>query len=99
MNLYKDGEFVVTFKGSRDHDRIADFLKEHTSVTLSVTPPEPVAPPPPPPPPEPIVEDPVVPEEPVLVYNPTGEVVKLTPATFTDATKEGNVFVKFFAPW
>lgn len=94
INLYKDGVFVETFKGSRDHDRIADFLKTHTSVTLPITPPESAAPPAPP-----IVEEPEIPEEPAIVYNPIGQVLKLTPETFSALAKEGNIFVKFFAPW
>lgn len=94
INLYKDGVFIETFKGSRDHNRIADFLKTHTSVSLPVTPPEPAAPHAPP-----VVEEPVIPEEPAIVYNPTGQVLKLTLETFSAVAKEGNVFVKFFAPW
>ncbi|EIM85449.1 thioredoxin-domain-containing protein [Stereum hirsutum FP-91666 SS1] len=94
INLYKDGVLVETFKGSRDHDRIADFLKTHTSVTLPITPPESAAPPAPP-----VVEEPEIPEEPAIVYNPIGQVLKLTPETFSTLAKEGNMFVKFFAPW
>jgi len=29
MNLYKDGEFVETFKGSREIGKLQDFLKKH----------------------------------------------------------------------
>lgn len=91
MNLYHDGVFQVTFAGARSHERIADFINEHTGVSE----PSPSAPPPPPPPSEVKLQT----QTSISERNPHGEVLALTPETFPSVVAGGDVFVKFFAPW
>jgi len=87
MNLYVDGEHKAKFKGSRSHERIVKFIKQHTGVSepsRSAPPPE-------------------LPEHDLQTShserNPHGEVLALTPETFSSVIAGGDVFVKFFAPW
>lgn len=87
MNLYHDGVFQITFQGARSHELIVNFIKEHTGVSESSR----SAPPP------------ELPEHdlqtPHSQRNPHGEVLTLTPETFPNVVVDGDVFVKFFAPW
>lgn len=100
MNLYRDGQFVETFKKAREFELLTGFISDHVHPE-----PEPIpAPPPPPVVPDPsattkqlIAEAFKLPEE--KIYNPSGNVVSLTDKTFSDGISDGHVFVKFFAPW
>ncbi|KAI0269411.1 thioredoxin-domain-containing protein [Gloeopeniophorella convolvens] len=87
MNLYHDGAFKITFNGARSHERLVEFLKEQTGVS------EPVRQAPPP---ELLEHDMQTPH---AERNPHGEVLALTPETFQSVIADGDVFVKFFAPW
>ena len=87
MNLYHDGVFKVQFKGARVYERLIDFLETHTGVSgpsFNEPPPE-------------------LPEQelqmPSVDRNPHGEVLALTPDSFPYVITDGDVFVKFFAPW
>jgi hypothetical protein len=87
MNLYHDGAYQTTFEGVRSHERIVDFIEEWTAVSESSD----DAPPP------------ELPEQDLQTLNsdrnPHGEVLALNPETFPVVVADGNVFVKFFAPW
>ncbi|KAI0250506.1 thioredoxin-domain-containing protein [Lactifluus subvellereus] len=87
MNLYRDGTLQATFVGLRSHERIVDFIEEHTGVS------EPSRSAPPPELPEHDLQTPH------SGRNPHGEVLALTPETFPSVVTDGDVFVKFFAPW
>jgi thiol-disulfide isomerase/thioredoxin len=87
MNLYHDGVFQITFEGVRSHERIVNFIKEHTGVS------EPSRDVPPPELPENDLQTPHNDK------NPHGEVLALNPETFPSVVANGNVFIKFFAPW
>jgi hypothetical protein len=87
MQLYHDGALQVTFDGVRNHERIVHFIEEHTGASKpsdSVPPPE-------------------VPEHDLQTShnerNPHGEVLALTPESFPSVVADGDVFIKFFAPW
>ena len=90
MNLYHDGVFQAKFKGARVYERLIDFIEKQTGV------PGPSFDAPP-------LEPPELPEHelkiPPVERNPRGEVLALTPETFPNVTADGDVFVKFFAPW
>lgn len=94
MNLYKDGQFVETFKQGRDLDILQKYLADHAEPTTPLSPPVPE-----------ITngakteEVPVVPAVPAKVYNPSGSVTVLNEKTFADAIQEGHVFIKYYAPW
>jgi hypothetical protein len=91
MNMYLDGVYKAQFKGARVYERLVEFLEEHTGVpapSFDIPAPEP----------------PELPEKelqipPVVERNPHGEVLALTPETFPNVIADGDVFVKFFAPW
>lgn len=87
MNLYRDGTLQATFEGLRSHERIVNFIKEHTGVS------EPSRSAPPPELPEHDLQTPHTGQ------NPHGEVLALTPETFPSVVADGDVFIKFFAPW
>ncbi|KAH8999546.1 thioredoxin-domain-containing protein [Lactarius akahatsu] len=87
MNLYHDGVFQAAFDGARSYERIVDFIKERTGVSG----PSLIAPLP-----ELSKQEPEIPHN---ERNPHGEVLALTPETFPNVTADGDVFVKFFAPW
>jgi thiol-disulfide isomerase/thioredoxin len=89
MNLYHDGALRVTFTGMRNYDGIVNFIKEHTGVSD----PSRSAPLPEVPEPEHDLQSPHG------ERNPHGEVLALTPETFPSVVANGDVFVKFFAPW
>ncbi|KAH9065077.1 thioredoxin-domain-containing protein [Lactarius deliciosus] len=87
MNLYHDGVLQAVFDGARSYERIINFIKERTGVSG----PSLIAP---------------LPElskqEPEILHderNPHGEVLALTTETFPNVVADGDVFVKFFAPW
>ena len=80
---------VARFSGSRSRERLTAFIADHTSVKLSAPRAEPVEPAPE------VHKD----EPPRIDPNPRGEVLSLSLQNFKAVVKEGNVFVKFFAPW
>ncbi|KAH9986801.1 thioredoxin-domain-containing protein [Russula vinacea] len=87
MQLYHDGVLQVTFEGARTYERVMLFIEEHTGASkpsYSVPPPE-------------------LPEHDVQTLhnerNPHGEVLTLTPDSFASVVADGDVFIKFFAPW
>jgi hypothetical protein len=87
MNLYHDGTFQATFEGERSHERVMYFITQHTGVSgPSRSPPQPELP----------EYDLEIPHS---GRNPHGEVLALTPETFPSVIADGDVFVKFFAPW
>ena len=86
MNLYKQGEFITKFKGSREWDLLTAFIDEHAEPTGSEA--SPIEPPSQP-----------EPESPKPVYNTDGQVLSLNPTSLETIVNEGPVFVKFFAPW
>lgn len=105
MNLYRDGQFVDTYKKARDFELITAYLDEHIEPKETSTP-EPTPTPVPSPPvvsvPTPdtrelIAETFKLPDE--KTYNSAGNVVILNEKSFTDTVAEGHVFVKFYAPW
>ncbi|KIK54363.1 hypothetical protein GYMLUDRAFT_48733 [Collybiopsis luxurians FD-317 M1] len=83
MNIYKDGEFVETFKGARELPRLTEFLKRHAPVTPTE---------------EPEDEETEL-ETPGTNPNPTGSVIVLDDSNFDNVLSEGPAFVKFYAPW
>ncbi|KAJ3713890.1 thioredoxin-like protein [Lentinula raphanica] len=85
LNLYNNGEFVETFKGGRDLDRLTEFVKRHA--------------PPPPSEVQPAVD--TVEDEVSSGPTPnlSGSVLVLNDSNFQSALQEGPAFVKFFAPW
>ncbi|KAI0052647.1 thioredoxin-domain-containing protein [Auriscalpium vulgare] len=93
MNLYQDGTLLQVFHGSRSRERITAFISEHTTVTpqsrVSSSSDETNS------------HDLKSPHSdvPVVADNPNGEVLVLTQETFSGAVAQGNIFVKFFAPW
>ena len=99
MNLYRNGQFVETFRDSREHDILTDYLNAHA---------EPRSPPPTTTPSaEPITAEVAQPENDPLVAefvshedaNPDGVVVALDEKNYQATIDKGHVFVKFFAPW
>jgi hypothetical protein len=87
MQLYHDGALQVTFEGVRDYERLIRFIEEHTGVSK----------------PSDSAASSELPESDLQTThnerNPHGEVLALTPETFTGVVAGGDVFVKFFAPW
>ncbi|KAI0029678.1 thioredoxin-domain-containing protein [Vararia minispora EC-137] len=83
MNMYKDGKGIGKFEGARTRARLDDYITDKTSVSLRAAIP---------------AQD--ASAAPTLVdLNPLGEVLSLDEKTFARAVQEGNMFVKFFAPW
>ena len=91
MHIYHDGVYKAEFKGARVYERLVDFLELHTGVPLP-----PFDSPPPEPPEQELQLPPVIPP---VDRNPLGEVLALTSETFPNVIADGDVFVKFFAPW
>ena len=113
MNLYKDGQFVKTYRKDRELNLLIEFLDGYAEQTgsaegLAVVPPTDV-------PADAAVASPnadkavkPTPTPPPAVRvqnqsrtnaNPKGEVVVLNPATFDSFLAQGPAFVKFYAPW
>jgi thioredoxin domain-containing protein 5 len=84
MNLYKDGEFVETFKQSREIEVLREYVAKHARKQA---------------PPPPIVEDTIEISIPHEVYNPNGEVAVLNDKNFDETLRKGHIFVKYYAPW
>lgn len=87
MNLYHDGVFKAEFDGVRVYERLVEFIEKQTGVpepSLSAPPPE--------------LSGHEL-QTSLVERNPHGEVLALTPETFPSVIADGDVFVKFFAPW
>jgi len=88
--MFEDGKKVGEFKGARELDDLKKFMKQHVKEDVVLAPP-PVKPP------TPAKKTPKVQAKPVV--NLQGEVLALTPDTFSSTLAKGPAFVKFFAPW
>jgi hypothetical protein len=85
MNLYRDGQYVEHYKGSRDLHLLQEYISKHArptaafsfTVTPTSTPSTSTA---------------------TRHANPLGTVLILDTETF-NTVREGPVFIKFFAPW
>ncbi|KZP14103.1 thioredoxin-domain-containing protein [Athelia psychrophila] len=97
INLWKNGEFVETYEGSRELELLQVYIEKHAeSSTPKVAPTstEPAA-----------VVAPTKAVEVLHVQTPragvntAGTVLKLDPTNFKDVLAEGPTFIKFFAPW
>ncbi|KAH9483160.1 Thioredoxin domain-containing protein 5 [Psilocybe cubensis] len=96
--MFHDGKIVDQFKKARELEDLKAFMKRHVKAAAP--------PPPPPPPPVAPVQPPAaeaVKQPPAVTLNPNinpnGEVLSLTPSSFTSIMATGPTFVKFFAPW
>ncbi|TFK56291.1 thioredoxin-domain-containing protein [Heliocybe sulcata] len=101
INLYKDGQFVGTYKQARSIELLEEFIEKHaepTGTSVSTAPATTTASEA-----ETLTSSAaaVATSPPVLMRspNPRGSVLSLNGNTFQDAIKDGPVFVKFFAPW
>jgi hypothetical protein len=103
MNLYKYGEYVEKFTGSREWERLVNFIEghrekisdgEHVESVNEAADPQVVHP-----------ESAKTEENrhqehrPASSRNKDGLVVSLNPSNFLEVLNEGPVFIKFFAPW
>lgn len=90
INLYRDGEFVEKYKGSRDYDLLVSYIGKHAKPTGIIVD-------------EAVPTTTVVPALHVqttrAVPNPSGTVVSLDDKTFDTVINQAPTFVKFFAPW
>lgn len=97
INLWKNGEFVETYDGDRDLEKLQVYIEKHAeSSTPKVAPTstEPTA----------VVVSTKAAEvlhiqTPRAGVNTAGAVLKLDPTNFKDVLAEGPTFIKFFAPW
>jgi len=90
MNIYRNGEFQVRFKGTRDLERLVPFVEEYAQpVTPRLSHDEAEA-----------TETQASPQVPLRkLPNPTGAVQSLGPENFFQSINDGPIFIKFFAPW
>lgn len=95
MNLYRNGDFVETFRGSREHFILTQYLAKHAERDEPL--PDPAkgtdkqA--------EKTSSEEIHRPSPESNPNPNGMVIALDSSTFNAALNEGPVFVKFYAPW
>ncbi|KDQ65138.1 hypothetical protein JAAARDRAFT_43901 [Jaapia argillacea MUCL 33604] len=85
MNLYRNGEYVETYKKPRSFEQLTAYLAKHA---------EPSTPPP-------VIQENPREEEPVppAIVNPSGTVLVLDETSFPQVVAQGPIFIKFFAPW
>ena len=99
MNLYRNGEFVETFRQSREHDILTNYLVSHAEPrnppAAESTPEDNVAVDPIEPENDPLVEEYVSRQD----MNPQGLVLSLDEKNYQQTVDNGHVFIKFFAPW
>lgn len=112
MNLYRDGQFLETYREARSYDLLTFYISKHAEPTSLPTLPEttedPIVAPIITAAPEPEVQFEVQQQQqrenhqasvPAKDLNVDGKVLALDDKTFRDAVNEGHVFVKFYAPW
>jgi thioredoxin domain-containing protein 5 len=87
MNLYKDGQFIETWKQPRDIDKLREYLTKHAERSQVPDTAPPAA--------DVLLEQPESDKE----HNPTGKVIVLNEKNFEQTIKDGHVFVKYYAPW
>jgi thioredoxin domain-containing protein 5 len=87
MNLYKNGEFVETWRKARDYDALLAYLRKNSEPASGVIPPSHHD------------EDDDLFIASGVDYNPKGEVLSLNSKNFYGYLTEGPIFIKFFAPW
>ncbi|KAH9927854.1 thioredoxin-domain-containing protein [Amylocystis lapponica] len=100
MNLYRDGQFLETFHGSRELELLTAYLAEHAQPTSLPSHPTETAS-------AQVLEENVAIDASVVRavesqtedINPDGSVLVLGEKTFQQVVDQGKVFVKFFAPW
>lgn len=99
INLYRNGDLVETYSGTRDLDKLQEYVEKHAEPTT----PKPVATSTAPP----IVVAPTATKAVEVLHvqtpradvNTAGAVLPLNPNNFQEVLAQGPVFVKFFAPW
>lgn len=99
LNLWRNGEFVETYEGSRDLEVLQEYIEKHaksttpkiapTSTELAVV----VAPT------STKAAEVLHIQTPRADVNAAGTVLKLDPTNFNEVLAQGPVFIKFFAPW
>ncbi|OBZ66615.1 Thioredoxin domain-containing protein 5 [Grifola frondosa] len=96
MNLYRNGEYIETYKQSREYELLKTYLSAHAEPNSVSS----LLPSPTPSPQSSIVQS--APEGVLSMsrdINPSGSVLALDEKTFKGTIDQGGVFVKFFAPW
>jgi thioredoxin domain-containing protein 5 len=89
--LYRDGQFVESYRKNRDLSLLLEYLALHAE------PEHPVAPSPPPPAAHDVDDLPATPR---TTYNPSGTVLTLTNANYDSTLAAGGpIFIKYYAPW
>jgi thioredoxin domain-containing protein 5 len=88
MNIYRNGDFVEMYKGSRDYDLINSFLSKHAEPTSSSSANVPS-----------VTKPALHLQTPRAERNRDGIVLMLDEKNFKKVVDQGPVFVKFFAPW
>ncbi|KAJ7741455.1 protein disulfide isomerase [Mycena maculata] len=84
LHLYRDGEFVEKYKGSRDFDVVTEYLAGYLAMHAPI----------------PELPSPLLtPAAADVILNPSGEVTVLTPDNFRTTLDQGPAFIKFYAPW
>ena len=91
--MYKDGKKIDDFKSNRDLDILKGFIGKHIA---SAQPAPPLAPPPAP---SPEVALPRIRQQPKPTVNLDGDVLSLSPDSWSITLSKGPAFIKFFAPW
>jgi thioredoxin domain-containing protein 5 len=90
MNLYRNGQFVEMYKGSRDYDLLTQYVSKHAEPSSSNS--EETATPP-------VATAPLHVQTSRTVANPDGKVLVLDESNFQKVIGAGPAFVKFYAPW
>ncbi|KII96123.1 hypothetical protein PLICRDRAFT_49017 [Plicaturopsis crispa FD-325 SS-3] len=92
MNLYRNGEFVETFKQPRELDIVREFLAAHAEPTTTVKAAPETA--------THTAGNGVLRIQTARAsVNPSGSVLPLTADTLKEAIDQGPIFIKYFAPW
>ena len=97
INLYRKGELVETYDGSRDLEVLQEYIEKHAEPVTPKTVPTSTQ--------SVVVAVPTTTkavlhvQTPRADVNPSGTVLKLDSTNFNDVLAKGPVFIKFFAPW